>query len=92
MFHSFKAIDCYPPCHVVKNHMPDVFEKEYPNTHLIIDATEFQVERLSSLLSQSCMFSSHKNRNTVKVLIGIIPNWAIAYDYILHIYHFDTSD
>ena len=79
MFHSFKAIDRYPPCHVVEKHMPDVFKKEYPNTRLIIDATEFQVKRPSSLLSQSCTFSSYKNRNTVKVLIGIIPSGAIAY-------------
>jgi len=79
MFHSFKAIDRYPPCHVVEKHMPDVYKKEYSNTCLIIDATEFQVERPSSLLSQSCTFSSYKNRNTVKVLIGIIPSGAIPY-------------
>ena len=59
--------------------MPEAFRKEYPNTRLIIDATEFQVERLSSLLTQSCTFSSYKNRNTVKVLIGIIPSGVIAY-------------
>ena len=79
MFHSFKAIERYPPWHVVEKHMPEAFKKEYPNTRLIIDATEFQVERPSSLLTQSCTFSSYKNRNTVKVLIGIIPSGVIAY-------------
>ena len=71
MYHSFKAIERFPPWHIVEKHMPDTFGKEYPNTRLIIDATELQVERPSSLLTQSCTFSAYKNRNTVKVLIGI---------------------
>ena len=79
MFHSFKAIERCPPWHVVEKHMPEAFKKEYPNTRFIIDATEFQVERPSSLLTQSYTFSSYKNRNTVKVLIGIIPSGVIAY-------------
>ena len=60
MFRSFKAIECYPSWHVVLKHMPEAFKKEYPNARLIIDATEFQVKRPSSLLSQSCTFSSYK--------------------------------
>ena len=60
MFHSFKAIEHYPPRHVVEKHMPKAFKKEYANTRLIIDATEFQVERPSSLLTQLYMFSSYK--------------------------------
>ena len=59
--------------------MPEVFKKEYPNTRIIIDATEFFIERPSSLLNQSCTFSNYKNRNTVKVLIGITPSGAISY-------------
>ena len=77
MFHSFKAIERYPPWHVVEKYMPEASKNEYPNSCLIIDNTEFQVERPSSLLTQS--FSSYKNRNTVKVLVGIIPSGVIAY-------------
>ena len=79
MYHSFKAIERFPPWHIVEKHMPDTFRKEYPNTRLIIDATELQVERPSSLLTQSCTFSAYKNRNTVKVLIGILPSGVIAF-------------
>ena len=79
MFHSFKAIERFPPWHIVEKHMPEAFRKEYPNTRLIIDATELQVERPSSLLTQSCTFSAYKNRNTVKVLIGILPSGVIAF-------------
>ena len=55
--------------------MPESFKNHYPNTRVIIDATEFAVERPSSLLSQSSTFSTYKNRNTV----GIMPSRAISF-------------
>lgn len=71
MYYSLKAIERFPPWHVVKKYMPEAFKTEYPNTRVIIDATEFKVERPSSLLSQATTFSAYKNTNTVKVLVGI---------------------
>ena len=59
--------------------MPESFKNHYPNTCVIIDATEFAVERPSSLLSKSSIFSTYKNRNTVKILIGIMPSRAISF-------------
>jgi len=59
--------------------MPTIFKKDYPNTCIIIDATEFSLERPSSLLSQSCTFSTYKNTNTVKVLIGVTTSGAISF-------------
>jgi len=44
-----------------KKYMPEAFKDQYSNTRLIIDATEFGIERPSSLASQSCTFSSYKN-------------------------------
>lgn len=79
MYHSFKSIETFPSWHIVKKYMPESFKKEYPNTRIIIDATEFSIERPSSLLSQACTFSSYKNRNTVKVLIGVTPSGAISF-------------
>ena len=79
MYHNFKAIVKFPSWSVVNKHMPEVFKKEYPNTRIIIDATELVIERPSSLLHQSATFSNYKNRNTVKVLIGITPSGVISY-------------
>lgn len=73
MYHSLKAIERFPPWHIVKKYMPEAFKTEYPNT---IDATEFTVECPSSLLSQATTFSAYKNTNTVKVLVGITPSGA----------------
>ena len=44
MFHSFKTIERFRPWHIVKKYMPDIFKYNYPNTRVIIDATEFAIE------------------------------------------------
>ena len=65
LFHSLKSLECYPPWHIVKKYMPGSFKEQYPNTRLIIDATEFGIEHPSSLVSQAATFSAYKNKNTV---------------------------
>ena len=90
LYHSLKGLERYPPWHVVKKYMPAAFKEQYPNTRLIIDATEFGIERPSSLVSQSCTFSSYKNKNTVKVLIGIIPSGPIV--FVSPVYEGSISD
>ena len=59
--------------------MPEIFKKDYPNTRIIIDATELVIERPSSLSHQSATFSNYKNKNTVKVLVGITPSGVISF-------------
>ena len=90
LYHSLKAIEHFPPWHVVRKYMPEVFKSEYPNTGLILDATEFSVNRPSSLLSQACTFSAYKNRNTVKVLVGITPSGAVS--FVSEVYEGSISD
>ena len=49
LYHSLKSLERYPPWHIVKKYMPEAFKEQYPNTRLIIDATEFGIEHPSSL-------------------------------------------
>lgn len=84
LFHSLKTLEHYPPWHIVKKYMPESFKDQYPNTRLIIDAMEFGIERPSSLVSQAATFSAYKNKNTVKVLIGIIPSGAIVFVSLMY--------
>ena len=79
MYHNFKAMEKFPSWDVVKKYMPEVFKREYPSTRIIINATEFAIERPSSLLNQSSTFSNYKNRNAVKALIGVMPSGAISF-------------
>ena len=59
--------------------MPQTFKEQYPSIRVIIDATEIFIEqpRLSEI--QKMTFSSYKNHNTYKALIGISPSSAITF-------------
>ena len=57
----------------------DCFHQQYPLTRIIIDGKEFPVKVPSSLALQSATWSSYKNRNTIKVLVGITPCGNISF-------------
>ena len=59
--------------------MPKVFHDRYPSTRVIIDATEIYVEQPRLPELQQMTFSSYKNHNTYKALIGISPSGAITF-------------
>ena len=58
--------------------MPECFIKIYPFTTLIIDATEIYIEKPNNPEAQQVTFSSYKNTNTMKALVGIVPKGAIS--------------
>ena len=53
--------------------MPQAFKDAYPKTRVIIDCTEIYIEMPTSFHSQLATYSSYKNHNTAKRLIGISP-------------------
>ena len=59
--------------------MPQVFREQYPTTRVIIDATEVFVEQRRLPELQQMTFSSYKNHNTFKALVGISPSGAITF-------------
>ena len=54
--------------------MPEMFRKSYPDTFIIIDATEIKCESPSNLFPQSQHYSTDKSHTTLKGLVGIAPN------------------
>ena len=59
--------------------MPTQFKELCPSTRVIIDCTEFPIEKPSDPDSQRCTWSTYKNRNTFKLLVGISPSGAISF-------------
>ena len=57
----------------IQQTMPQPFKETFPNTRVIIDCTELLIEMPTSFRSQSATFSSYKNHNTAKGLLGISP-------------------
>ena len=70
--------------------MPPCFKEWYPSTHVIIDATEFYIEKPSSLARQSATWSSYKNHNAFKVLVGISLDGTII--FTSNVYEGSISD
>ncbi|CAG2257704.1 unnamed protein product [Mytilus edulis] len=69
----------WPSKEKIKKHMPLSFRRKYPNTRVIIDATEFYVQRPRNPTAQSKTWSNYKSKNTFKTLVGITPNGAFSF-------------
>ena len=70
--------------------MPSQFKHQYPNTCIIIDATEVYIQWPSDPHAQQLTFSSYKNHNTAKALAGITPSG--AFSFISPLYGGSISD
>ena len=50
----------------------------YPTTRCIIDATEIFIDIPANPSAQLLTFSTYKNHNTLKALIGITPSGVVS--------------
>lgn len=69
---------------------PIRFKRNYPNTRIIIDGTECPMKKPKNPSAQQATFSTYKNRNTVKVLVGATPGGLVS--YMSNAYGGSTSD
>ncbi|XP_022805897.1 uncharacterized protein LOC111343029 [Stylophora pistillata] len=79
MYFRFKELDIFPSKDIVKIHMPECFLKKYSSTTLLLDATEIYIEKPRNPEAQQLTFSSYKNTNTLKALVGIVPKGGISF-------------
>jgi len=73
MFCQLNEINFWPTKTVTQETMPSSFRRLFPTTWVIIDATEIPIQKPSDVAAQSAAFSTYKNTNTLKVLIGCSP-------------------
>ena len=83
-------IPIWPSWEDVKKSMPAAFQRRYPDTFIIIDATELPVEKPSTLALQSQLYSMYKSHCTVKGLVGITPS--CMFTFISQLYTGSISD
>ena len=79
LYLKLKEIPLWMPKGLVHAAMPEQFKKNYPTTRVILDATEIYVEQPKLPEIQQMTFSSYKNDNTYKGLVGISPNGVITF-------------
>ena len=75
---------------IVDMYMPLDFKAKYPGTRVILDGTEFFVQKLSDAQDQSATWSSYKNHSTLKSMIGISPRGVVT--HVSQTYGGCTSD
>lgn len=63
---------------------------KYPSLRVIIDCTEIKIPKPKGPVNQQITFSSYKNTNTAKALVGISPAGGIS--FVSDIYGGNISD
>ena len=79
LFYQLKELDIWPTRESIDLHMPKEFKKQFPQTRVIVDGTEIPIQKPSNISDQCATWSSYKNRNTLKCLIGISPKGLVTY-------------
>ena len=69
----------WPSRRKVQKNMPRQFKKKYSKTRVIIDCTEFFIQKPRMPSAQYKTYSTYKSHNTCKALIGITPSGLISF-------------
>ncbi|XP_076049646.1 uncharacterized protein LOC143030382 [Oratosquilla oratoria] len=79
MFNQLQEIIFWPERNTVQDLMPVNFKKQFPSTRVILDATEVPIQKPSNVNAQSATFSTCRNCNTLKTMIGCTPGGLTSY-------------
>lgn len=90
MARQWREVNIWPERDIVRFFSPRDFRAKFPSTRLIIDGTECPVMKPKSPIAQQSTFSTYKNRNTVKLLVGSTPGGLVS--YVSPAYGGSTSD
>lgn len=90
LYRHLSEINWMPEVAQVKATLPHSFKDKYPQTYLILDATEIFLETPTDLHIQSSTWSNYKHHNTGKFLVGCTPNGCIT--FISELYVGSISD
>lgn len=90
MYLRLASLPLWPDWSAVASSMPESFKKSFPDTFIILDATELRCEIPSSLSLQSQLYSRYKSHTTLKGLVGIAPNG--CFTFISQLYTGSISD
>lgn len=69
----------WPSQHDTRFFAPPSFKTDFPSTRVIIDATEIPIKKPSKPSAQRSTYSTYKNKNTMKALIGTSPAGLVSF-------------
>ena len=90
LYHQWNELNIWPSRDLVSYFMPVDFKRKFPSTRIILDGTECPIQKPKCPLAQQVTFSTYKNKNTAKVVVGASPGGLVT--YIPEAYGGSTSD
>ena len=72
-------LNWWPSRDLVRYFAPTDFKSKFPTTRVIVDGTECPIMKPKQPILQQATFSTYKNRNTVKVLVGCSPGGMVSF-------------
>lgn len=69
----------WPSKNSVRATLPEAFEKNYPETRVILDCTEVNTEVPPEVKERVLMYSEYKHHHTVKFMVGCTPSGFISF-------------
>lgn len=76
---QWRQLNIFPSRDLINFYMPSDFKRQFPSTRVIVDGMECPVQKPKNPLAQQATFSTYKNRNTLKVLVGASPGGLVSY-------------
>ena len=87
---QWREIDIWPCRDIVHFYSPADFKSKFPTTRVVVDGAEFPMKKPSVPAAQQVTYSTYKNKNTAKVLVGVTPGGQVS--YVSPAYGGSTSD
>ena len=87
---QWREVNLWPDRETVDRFAPYDIQLKFPSTRVIIDGTEVPIKKPQIPAAQQMTFSSYKNRNTCKALIGVTPGGQVS--FVSDAYGGSTSD
>lgn len=79
MYYQWSELKLWPENSLIHYYMPYDFQQKYPTTRVIIDGLEFPIKQPRTPVAQQASFSTYKNRNTLKSVVGITPGGLVSF-------------
>lgn len=90
MYAQWGEIDWFPKRDEVTFFSGNDFRDKFPKVRMTLDATEIPIQKPHQPLLQQATYSSYKNKNTLKVMVGTSPGGLVT--YVSPAYGGSTSD
>ncbi|XP_067123940.1 uncharacterized protein [Centruroides vittatus] len=79
MYLQWRELDIWNERSLVDIYMPRDFKMKFPNTRVIIDSLECKISKPKNPVAQQATWSSYKNDNTLKAVVGCTPNGLVSF-------------